>query len=134
MSLNPAVIKSGATWTPSGGSDVTFTPDGRAVSNGLSLVAMADSSLLTRRSLTLKASLPALPAKVGDFGKLGRTSMVLAIPFIAADGKRYTQTVRIEAAFHAEYAQASKNVALNDIAALALDSDFANFWQSNVLA
>lgn len=134
MSLNPATIKSGATWTGAGGADLIFTPDGRAVANGLSLVVMADTNLVLRRSLTLKASLPALPVKVGDFAKLGRTSMVLKVPFLAADGKLYQQTVRIEQAFHSEYGTALKNGVINDAAALILDTDFANFWQASVLA
>lgn len=133
MSLNPAVIKSGATWAPTGGTDLTFVPDGRAVSNGLSLVVQADTNLLTRRQLTLRATLPAAPARAGDYAKLGRCSAVLKIPFIASDGKLYLQTVKVDTAFHAEYAQASKNAAINDGAALLADSDFANFWQSSLL-
>lgn len=131
MSLSNAVFKSGATWAPTGGLDVTLVPDGRSVKNGLSLVVSGDTNLLTRRSLQCVATLPALPANSGAYAKLGRNSIKYAIPFVAADGKLYSQTVRIEVAFHTEYA--SKNTAIADVAALVSDSDFLSFWQSSIL-
>jgi hypothetical protein len=130
LSLINAIIKTGATWAPTGGTDVTFVPDGKTVQDGISLVVAADTNLLTRRSLTARAVLPALPAKTGDFAKLGRNSLVYKVPFVAADGKLYLQTVRIEMAFHAEYT--GKNTVINDATAFIADSDFANFWQSSL--
>jgi hypothetical protein len=132
MSLVNAVVKTGATWAPTGGSDLTFTGDGRAVTDGLSLVVAADTNLLTRRSLTVRATLPALPSKAGEYAKLGRNSLVYKVPFIAADGKLYTQSVRVEMAFHPEYA--GKNTVIADTAAFVADADFTAFWQSSILA
>lgn len=131
MSLSNAVFKSGATWAPTGGSDVTLVPDGRVVSNGLSLVVSGDTNLLTRRGFVFVSTLPALPAAVGAYAKLGRNSLKNTIPFIAADGKLYIQTVRVETAFHSEYT--GKNTAIADVAAFVADSDFAGFWQSSLL-
>jgi hypothetical protein len=133
MSLKNAVFKTGATWAPTGGTDVTFVPDGRVVSDGVNLVVTADDNLLLRRSLTARSTLPAAPAKVGDYARLGRNSVVYRIPFVAADGKTYTQTVKIETAFHAEYTSTQKGVAVTDGAALMLDDDFQSFWKSSIL-
>lgn len=131
MSLSNAVFKSGATWAPTGGSDVTLVPDGRVVKNGLSLIVSGDTNLLTRRGMQFTATLPALAASSASYAKLGRNSVKYSIPFIAADGKLYTQTVRVEMAFHSEYAL--KNTAIADVAALVSDSDFVSFWQSSIL-
>lgn len=131
MPLSSAVFKSGATWAPTGGSDVTLAPDGRRITNGLSLIVTGDTNLLTRRSIQCVATLPALAASTGAYAKMGRNSMRYAIPFVAADGKLYTQIVRIETSFHSEYA--SKATAIGDIAALATDSDFTDFWTKSLL-
>lgn len=75
--------------------------------------------------------MPALPANANAFAKLGRNSLKYYVPFIAADGKLYTQSVRIETAFHAEYT--GKNTVIADIAALVSDADFTSFWQQSLL-
>lgn len=134
MSLSNAVIKSGATWAPTGGTDLTFVPDGRQISDGLSLVVAADAVLTTRRTLLARAVLPTVPAKVGDFARLGRSTLTYRIPFIAGDGKLYAQSIKLEAAFHSEYNSALKNTALADSAAFFADSDFTAFWQSLLLS
>jgi len=134
MSLNPLTYKTGATWTPSGGSDLSFAPDGRVVDNGLSLVCSGDTNLLTRRTMQLKASLPGLPATNGAFAKLARNTLTLKVPFIAADGKLYQQTITVGTAFHAEYNATTRNGHINDIAALVTDADILPFWQSLLLS
>jgi len=131
MSLSNAVFKSGATWAPTGGTDLTLALDGRSVANGLSCVVAGDTNLLTRRGLVFQATLPALPATVGAYAKLGRNSVKYTIPYVALDGKLYTQVVRVETSFHAEYT--GKNTAIADIAGLVSDSDFTNFWQQSLL-
>lgn len=134
MSLQNATIKSGATWAPTGGTDLSFVPDGKSLNDAVNLVVLTDTNLLTRRSLTARAVLPAAAPRVGDYAKLGRNSIVYRLPFVALDGRTYTQTVKIETAFHAEYLPASKLAATVDGAAMLLDSDFANFWQSAILS
>jgi len=131
MPLSSAVFKSGATWAPTGGSDLTLANDGRVVQNGISTIITNDTNLLTRRSMIFTATLPGMPPSVGAYAKLGRNTARYTIPFLAADGKLYTQTVRVETAFHAEYT--GKNTAIADIAAMVSDSDFTAFWQSSLL-
>lgn len=126
----PITVKSGATWSSTGGSDLVFTGDGRPVADGINMVVTADTNLLLRRMLVLKATNPAMPAKSGEYAKLGRASLVYKVPFIAADGKLYSQPQRIEMAFHPEYLVASRNGVINDMTAFIADSDFTAFWQN----
>lgn len=133
MGLQTATIKTGATWAPTGGTDLSFVPDGKALTDGVNLVVVADTNLLLRRSLTARATLPAAPTKVGNYAKLGRNSIVYKLPMVALDGKTYVQSVRIEVTFHAEYSLANKTIAIQDACALTADSDFQNFWLSSIL-
>jgi len=133
MALQSASIQSGATWAPTGGSALAFTPDGRTITGGLSLVVSSDTNLLTRRSLVAKSSLPAAAPTVGAMAKLGKNSMVYMIPFTSADGKIYNQSVRIEMSCHAEYSEANKTILVADAAALLVDPDFTNFWVKSLL-
>lgn len=132
MSLTNAVMKTGATWSPTGGTDLTLTPSGRAISNGIELVVASDSSLLARRSVEFKVSLPALPPSSNGYAKMGRRGVVYRVPYVAADGRLYVQTLRIEAAFHAD--DARQNGLIADGAALLVDSDFTGFWQKLLLS
>lgn len=132
MSLTNASLKTGATWSSSGGTDLTFVPSGRPISNGLELVASSDSSLILRRSLELKVSLPSLPANTNAYAKLGRRAVVYRIPYVASDGKLYTQTIRIEAAFHAD--DTRQNGLMGDCASFFADTDFTSFWQGMLLS
>lgn len=129
--LQNGSFSSGATWTPSGGVTTTLVQDGRDASNGISLVVSQDTNLLTRRSVLAKATLPGLPTSLGAYAKLARNEMVYSIPFIAADGKLYKQTIRISTSFHAEYT--GRNTAIGDVAALVSDADFADFWQKSLV-
>lgn len=131
MALSNAVIKTGATWSSTGGSDLTFAPDGRTVKDGISLVVPADSNLILRRSLECKAILPALAPTASSFARLGRNTLSYRVPFVAADGKLYLQHVKIETTFHAEYT--GKNTVINDATAFFGDSDFTAFWQTSVV-
>lgn len=131
MALSAAVIKTGASWSATGGTDLTFALDGRSVKDGISLVVPADTNLITRRSLECRAIMPALAATASSFAKLGRNYLSYRVPFVAADGKLYLQHVQVQTSFHAEYT--GKNTVLNDATAFLADSDFANFWQSSIL-
>lgn len=132
MSITNASIKTGATWSSSGGSDLAFVPDGRSVPNGLSLVVSSDTNLATRRTLAARATLPALPASSSSFAKLGRNELVYKVPFLATDGRLYIQTIRISTGFHADYT--AKDVRLGEAVGLLADSDFADFWTKSLLA
>lgn len=131
MSLINASILSGATWTPTGGSALAFASSGRAISDGLELVVTADTNLITRRSLQLKSSLPELAASANAFSKMGRNQLTYFIPFIAADGKLYRQSIVMTEAFHPEYTQAAAR--RNESISFKADSDFSDFWANYLL-
>ena len=132
MSVLNASVLSGATWTPSGGSALTFAPDGRSVQGGVSLVVPADTNLVLRRSLEVRTILPAYPASPNAFARMGKCTMLYRVPFVAADGKLYSQPVRIEASFHPDYA--SKSSRMNEAIALLADSDFSDFWLNSLIS
>lgn len=134
MGLQNASISSGASWAPTGGTALAFIPDGRLVPSGVSLVVSADTDLVTRRQLTLRATLPAMSGSANGYARLGRNTAVYRVPYIADDGKLYVQTVRLETAFHAQYAQADKELILSDAIAILADSDFSDFWKKAILA
>lgn len=129
--LHNASFPAGATWAPTGGTATVLVQDGRETVNGLSLVVSGDTNLLTRRTMIARATLPGMPAAVGAYAKLSRNELVYTIPFVAADGKLYKQTIRIAASFHAEYS--GKNAAIGDIAAFVSDADFTDFWQKSLV-
>lgn len=131
MSLSNLSIPSGATWAPTGGSALAFAPDGRRVNDGLSLVVTADTNLATRRSLSMRSTLPALPASPTTFAKLGRCFAVYKVPFLASDGKLYIQAQKIETAFHPEFTL--KANVISDLGALMLDADTTQFWINSLL-
>jgi hypothetical protein len=97
------------------------------------LVVVADDDLVTRRSVIARATLPKLPVGTG-YATLGRNTLTYKVPFVASDGRLYIQSVKIEAAFHPEYEQASKESVIQDAPAFLVDSDFTSFWHDSLLA
>lgn len=132
MSLSNAAFMQGATWTSTGGTSQSLSDSGRVVTNGRELVFTGDTSLLTRRSIELKATLPLLPVNQNAYARLARTKLVYQLPFVAADGKLYKQNITIETAFHAE--DTNRNARISDIPALVADADFSAFWQNLILS
>lgn len=132
MSVLNASVLSGATWTPTGGSALVFAPDGRSVQGGVSLVVPADTNLVLRRSLEVRTILPAYPASPNAFARMGKCTMLYRVPFVATDGKLYSQPVRIEASFHPDYT--NKGNRMNEAIALLADSDFSDFWLNSLIS
>jgi len=96
-------IKTGATRSISGGTDLAFSYDGVQRANGVNLIVAADTNLLTRRSAFFQASLPAPATKVGGYARLARCMVTYHVPFLAADGKLYDQTFKVSCNRHPEY-------------------------------
>jgi len=133
MPLQSASIKSGATWAPTGGSDLVFAADGRAITDGVRVVVVSDSDLLLRRSLVAKSQLPGPAPKAGAPARLGRNQMTYFVPFKAADGLIYNQSIGIVMNLHAEYSLASRTALKADAAALLASASFADFWLNSIL-
>lgn len=126
MAIQSAVVKYGATWAPTGGTDLTFVTDGRPVPNGMSYVVSGDTNLLLRRELKVRATLPASATSANGYDTLQRNYLMFRVPFLSAAGKQHIQTVRIETALHAE--ESAKTSIISLVSAFAADADFADFW------
>lgn len=133
MSLDNASIKSGASWGPTGGTDLAFSKDGRSVANGISLIVVADQDLVMRRNLRLVATPPANAAKVGDFPRLGRQTLTYGVPFKDTTGRVVVQYQQIGMAWHPEMDRTLRLKHRRDMAAFLADSDFDAFWDEFVL-
>lgn len=133
MSVQNAVVKSGATaMAPTGGSDVTFTPDGVSVPNGIHLADAAQTDYRIRRNLTVKNKVPTLLAD-GNYSK-DKKSVTLVHPKILTNGKTVFNLIRIEREVHPESTAAEALDLCMIGAQLMSDTDFTAFWTSGSLA
>jgi len=123
--INGATIKTGASYTPTGGSDVVLSADGRTTKNGISVVVASDA-VLTRRKAIFTATLPSIAVNTSSYAKPKRNEVVVYYPFIAADGKLYTNYLKIQRSFHSEDTRDA--TALTDAIAIMTDSELSNFW------
>lgn len=133
MSLVNATLVTGGTWSQSGGTGITLASDGRFSSaDGVNLVVSEDTNVLTRRTVVARSKTPRAAANANAYATLGRNTVKVLIPFQAADGKVYNQTVTVEIATHAEF---SGRAALRGlVASLATDSDMTGFWEQFLLS
>lgn len=133
MPIQSAVVKTGATGlTVVGGSDMSFSPDGVSVPNGIHVSVAADTDFRVRRNCTVKQKLPTLISG-GGYSKDKKTITFVA-PKILADGSTVFNLIRIEREVHPE-SSAAEALELNLIGGQALaDADFASFWAGGSLA
>lgn len=133
MSLTNAIVKAGATGlTTTGGTDISLTPDGQTVANGVHLAVAADTDFRTRRNMTIKNKVPALSPD-GTYSKEKKTVTFVA-PKILADGSTVFNLIRIEREVHPE-STAAEAFELSMVGAQILsDADFTSFWASGSLA
>lgn len=134
MSLQNAAIATGATSVAvTGGSQITFSPDGQAVVNGIHLVVTADVDFRTRRNLTVKQKSPTLNTSTGEYSK-DRKSLTYVVPKILENGKTVFNLIRIEREVHPE-SSAADAFELNMVGAqLVSDPDFDGFWATGTLS
>lgn len=133
MSLQNAIVKAGASaLTPTGGSDLTLTPDGVSVPNGIHLADASQADFRIRKNLTVKSKTPSLLTD-GTYTKDKKT-MTFVQPKILASGKTVFNLIRIEREVHPE-STAAEALDLSMIGGqLLTDADFATFWSAGSLA
>lgn len=133
MPVQSAVVKSGATaMTPTGGSDLTLTPTGLTVANGIQIANAAQTDFRIRQNCVLKVKQPTING-LGVYSK-DKKSVTFVAPKILASGSTVFNLIRIEREVHPE-STAAEMTELNMIGAQLLsDSDFTNFWQGGSLA
>lgn len=129
MSLKNAVVKSGATIAPTGGSDLTFADSG---SNG-SLIVLnvpADTTFALRRTMQGSYKMPirnkALP---GGFSH-AKANLAFRVPKLLADGTYDYGQVKISVDYPQEVDDAFKTELLVIGAQMLTDADFLAFWKA----
>lgn len=129
MSLQNATVKSGASaMTPTGGSDVTFTPDGTVVPGGIHCANAAQTDFRIRENFTAKNRNPVLGID-GVYSK-DKKSMTYVKPKILASGKTVFNLIRIEKECHPE-STAAESLDLCMVGSqLLTDTDFSSFWSN----
>lgn len=134
MPLTAAVIKDGATaLTPTGGADMTFTPDGTTVTNGIHLANGAQPDFRIKENMTIKTKNPSLNSVTNTWSK-DKKSVSYVEPIILANGTTAFNVIRIEREVHPETsAAAALNLNMMGGQILA-DADFALFWSAGSLA
>lgn len=134
MTLQAGTVKDGASaLTPTGGSDMSFTPDGQTVANGIHLANAAQTDFRVRENLTFKSKVPSLNAATGVYSK-GKQSLTYVEPKILADGSTVFNLIRIEVEVHPE-ATAAEALNLRMMGGQFIsDADYNAFWTTGSLA
>lgn len=133
MPIQSAVVKAGSTaMTPTGGSDVTFTPDGVSVPNGIHVADAAQTDFRIRRNMTIKNKIPTLNGN-GVYSK-DKKSITFVAPKLLASGETVFNLIRIEREVHPESSAAEALDLCMIGAQLLSDTDFSAFWSSGSMA
>lgn len=132
MSLQHGEVLAGGTLTASGGTAVTYTPDGQTIPNGIHLINAAVADYRVRPNVTFRYKIPVLDSQ-GVFSKDRKTSL-LVMPKLLASGKIVFPLIRIEREVHPEMT-AAEALELNIQAAQFLTRpDYAPFWATGSMA
>jgi len=125
---NSFTIKAGATNAPTGGTDQTFSEDGRRLKDGYHYIDAAEGDFLVRNECTLKDRQPSYDVASGDYSKAKR-SFTIVRPSVSSAGNRFFNLLRIEIEVHPEFTTAEITALLNDGVQLGYDAELQNFWQ-----
>lgn len=132
MPVQGGIIKQGATsFTVTAGTDLTLSPDGLVIVNGVHLIDAAQADFRIRRSATLKNKVPVLGTD-GKYTK-DRKEISFTQPKLGADGLVRFPVIRLIRETYWEQT-AAEILDMNYIAAQFLfDSDYVSFWTSGSL-
>lgn len=134
MPVQSASLLLGATVGLTGGTATSFVPSGKTVPDGVQTVASADTSAVTRRSITHKSRSATINQATGKFGGKDKRSTVFVFPEILPDGSISFDLVRIEVECHPQSAP-TKIAALRSAGVnLLVDTDYDNFWSLGTVA
>lgn len=133
MPLSTAVLKTGATLSTTGGSDITWASSG--IQNGRNeLYVAADTDLRTRREASCTVSVPKPKSDAPGGYTQARASVQFKYPKILANGNRTVNTVTITVAYDPETSAADVLVMQNVAAQALFDADFAGLFGALSLA
>lgn len=100
MSINGIVLKEGATYTPAGGSNITFELTGKSVANGVSCHNMGETDFFQREELVATSRMPSKGTD-GEYSKQ-KSSLKIVRPDTLASGKVVYNLIRIDIEVHPE--------------------------------
>lgn len=100
MTIIGAQLATGATYTPSGGTVITWDDTGEELKNGLVLADFGEVNFFARRKLFATVRQPALQ-KDGAYSKL-KVSVRVVKPYVLASGKVIFNLARYEEEIHPE--------------------------------
>jgi len=129
--LDGISVTEGATYTPAGGSDVTFDLTGEQVANGVVLGNMDEEDFFSREKLYATVRMPALQGD-GEYSKQ-KNSVRIVRPATLASGKVVYNLIRIETEVHPESGVAEVDNLLTMGMSLINSSDAELFWHSGSL-
>lgn len=119
------LLKDGTLAPATGGTAVTFQPDGQQVANGVHVVDTSVTDTRVQTNITIKNRPSSYNNATGEFTK-DKKSIVIVEPVILASGKLAYNLFRIEREVHPECSVGQR---LNSLAAQCMqDADLANFW------
>lgn len=128
MPIQGAVLKDGATYAPTGGTDMTFNPISETVPNGVVVANTAQADFFLREKITASSRLPAKQSD-GTYS-LQKTRVNIYKPYTRADGVVVPQYLKIEMGTD-PFAGSAPIVQLKSLGCGVLsDSDFANIFLS----
>jgi len=131
MSLDGCTLNEGGTYTPTGGSSVTFDRTGESIANGVVLGNMSESDFFAREKLYATVRMPSLQGD-GEYSKQ-KNSIRIVRPTTLASGKVVYNLVRIETEVHPESGSTETTNLLSLGIAAAADADLTLFWSSGSL-
>lgn len=128
MSLKTAVVKTGATLAPTGGSDLTFADLG-TIGSQVALAVPADTDLRLRRTVIGSFKNPKPNAGSPNGYTQARAQLVFKKPKLLANGKLTVNTIQVSIAYDWETTDAEKTELLDVAAQMCFDADFTPFFK-----
>lgn len=125
MPLNTAVVKTGATMAPTGGTDLTFSGTG-IKNNTHTIVVAADADLRMRRSIVCTVREPRVLVGAPNGMSQARTSFVFKTPIALDNGLTTVNKVTIEFSSDVETTAAQLEEMRIIAAQICSDADFAD--------
>lgn len=102
MSLSSLALETGTTISATGGSAITFAPDGAPVGDKVTLYCLEDTDLRTRRSVEITVRRPRASASTPNGYTQARVFTTYKHPFLLDNGEITTFTQKTETSYDAE--------------------------------
>jgi len=125
MPINGGIIKEGATYAPTGGTDITFTVTGEQIANGVVAVNKAETDFTAREKLIAVSRQPVVSATGMTKQK---NSLRISRPTVLTGGTIVYNVVRVELEVHPQAAAGTGTNLLSLASGCINDSDFTDFW------